>query len=105
MEVQEIEEDEVSNAAAEKLNQTGHELFRVGYTKVTDAAIQLEWYVRDLVEKRKYEAVKSGSSVALGTWALRKLKTIDLSAVQDLEDLELQISGLSRLALDRARDA
>ena len=36
--------------------------------------------------------------MALGMWALRKLTTTDFSAIQDLENLELQIRGLSRLA-------
>ena len=36
--------------------------------------------------------------MALGTWALRQLTTTDFSAIHDLEDLELQIRSLSRLA-------
>ena len=36
--------------------------------------------------------------MTLGMWALRKLTTTDFAAVQDLENLELQIRGLSRIA-------
>ena len=36
--------------------------------------------------------------MTLVCWALRKLTTTDFSAIQDLEALELQIRGLSRLA-------
>ena len=40
----------------------------------------------------------SGSRNTLSVWALRKLSTTDFSTVLNVEDLELQIRGLSRLA-------
>ncbi len=50
LEVQDIDEDEASNDAAKRLNNTGHELQNAGYPRhITSAVIQLEWYVRDLV--------------------------------------------------------
>ena len=62
MEAHDIDEDEASNDAAERLNAMGHELEVAGYPKnMTDAAIQLEWYVRDLVSKWRNEAARSGS--------------------------------------------
>ena len=62
LEAHDIDEDEASNDAAERLNAMGHELEVAGYPKnMTDAAIQLEWYVRDLVSKWRNEAARSGS--------------------------------------------
>ena len=59
LEAQDIDEDEASNDAAERLNAMGHELEVAGYPKnMTDAAIQLE-FVRpglgEQVEKRNCE--------------------------------------------------
>ena len=43
LEAQDIDEDEASNDAAEKLNQTGHELQNAGCPRhITSAVIQLE---------------------------------------------------------------
>ena len=65
---------------------------------MTSAVIQLEWYVRDLVIKWRNEAAMSGSRRTLSEWALRKMTTTDFSMVLNLEDLEMQVRGLSRLA-------
>ena len=40
----------------------------------------------------------SGSRKTLSEWALRKMTTTDFSMVPNLEELEMQVRGLSRLA-------
>ena len=65
---------------------------------MTDAAIQLEWYVRDLVSKWRNEAARSGSKKPLGGWALRKMTTTDFAMILNVDELEMQVRGLSRLA-------
>ena len=99
LEAHDIDEDEASNDAAERLNAMGHELEVAGYPKnMTNAAIQLEWYVRDLVSTGRNEAARSGSRRTLSEWALRKMTTTDFAMVLNVEDLEMQVRGLSRLA-------
>ena len=61
LEAHDIDEDEASNDAAERLNAMGHDLEVAGYPRsMTSAVIQLEWYGRDLVSKRRNEAARSG---------------------------------------------
>ena len=58
----------------------------------------LEWYVRDWVSKWRNEVVRSGSRRTLSEWALRKMTTTDFAMILNVEDLEMQVRGLSRLA-------
>ena len=99
LEAHDIDEDEASNVAADRLNTMGHELEVAGYPRnMTSAVIQLEWYVRDLVSKWRNEVARTGSRRTLSEWALRQMTTTDFTMVPNVEDLEMQVRGLSRLA-------
>ena len=48
--------------------------------------------------KWRTESAMSGSNRTLSEWALRKMTTTDFTMIQQVESLEMQVRGLSRLA-------
>ncbi len=74
-------------------------MLSAGYSRdVTDAAIHLERYVRDVVTKWKEETARYGSAMSVVFLVMRKVSTTDFAAIQDPAALELQVRGLSSLA-------
>ena len=96
---QDVNEDETSEVAEERLNRFGHELRDAGHTQeVAVAAIDHEWHVRDLCAMWRKEAEETGSTASLSFWALRKMTTTDFASITDAARLEMQVRGLARLA-------
>ena len=61
LETNDIDVDEISSVAIEKLNAMGLELRGAGYAETrSDALIQLEWFIRDLNAKWRKEAAETG---------------------------------------------
>ena len=99
LETNDIDVDEISSAAIERLNAMGLELRGAGYAETrSDAVIQLEWFIRDLIAKWRKEAAETGQRRTLAEWSLRQMMTTDFTKISNFDALELQIRGLGRLA-------
>jgi hypothetical protein len=97
LEARVIYEDEASHDAEDRLNDLGLDLLGAGCGRsVTDAAVQHEWYVRDLVALWRKEATQAGFNMGLSQWALRKLACSDFASITDIASLEMQVRALSR---------
>ena len=83
LETNDIDIDELSSAAMIRLDTMDLDLLNMGYPKnKTGAAIQLEWYIRDLIKKWKREGIETGQLSTMAEWALRQMTTSDFTNLQ-----------------------
>ena len=96
---QDVDEDESSDAALDRLNQAGFELVAAGHSQqVAEAVIDHEWHVRDLYKMWRRDVEETGSGASFAFWSLRKMMTTDFASITDAARLEMQVRGLARLA-------
>ena len=82
LETNDIDVDEISSTAIERLNAMGLELRGAGYAETrSDAVIQLEWFIRDLIAKWRKEAAETGQRRTLSEWSLRQMMTTDFTKI------------------------
>ena len=99
LETNDLDVDEVSAVAIDRLNAMDIDLQNMGYSKGrTGALIQLEWFIRDLIARWRKEVAVTGQRSSLAEWSLRQMMTTDFTKFDEFGLLELQISGLGRLA-------
>ena len=80
LEKNDIDVDEVSSAAIDRLNTMDLDLLNMGYPKSkTGAVIQLEWFIRDLITKWKREVAETGQLCTMAEWSLRQMTTTDFT--------------------------
>jgi hypothetical protein len=100
VEMREVDVDEASVAAEERLNNLGHELLRVGSFRRPGERSTAD----GVVHTQFFCSVEEGSCCqrfakrTLGEWALRQTTTTDLHRIMSFEELEAQVRALSRLA-------
>ena len=92
-----VDEDERSDKIEIRLNSFAEEV--AGYSdNICGAAVNHEWYIRDLIGKWRNERQLNGSTADLQMWALRQLANTDFAILTDYDVLEMQVRCLSRLA-------
>lgn len=99
IETRDVDAEESSQAAEERLDGWSTRLQRSDHSKEQVAAVlSLEWHVRDSARVYQQEKRASGSTMSLGEWAMRQMATTDFHQIMSFDELEAQVRALSRLA-------
>jgi hypothetical protein len=97
--MRDIDTEEGSAAAEERLESWSKELLCDGYPKEQVAAVlSSEWYLRDFAGAYRQDKLASGSTKSLGEWATRQMTTTDFHHILSFDELEARVRALSRLA-------
>ncbi len=99
LEVQEVFESETDLSMKERLDLLAEQLEQAGVRdEVIEAALNMEWFIGDLIAQWQEEMTRLGRQQPLAAWASRLMNVTDFTLIKELESMEVQVRAMSRLA-------